>query len=280
MRSWGDTRAVTRTVVGIVVCSLVLGATAAGAGAGSSSEEVGKYETGALTDVALENPKCDPTTGRFRLEFFAAPPCVKEWKAGNDNGGKTAQGVTADSIKVVVLYERAPAASRSREAGVYTNQATGKNEVDAARACATRRERSVQARLRDVGTHRRVRVRASRPAPTRPRSAPTRSAIKAMKPFGVLDLASSIGTPGIGGGRVFEQTLVERGGAVRRPAADRAAHQLEGVRTDHRRVRQEAARRRQGRVRRRQPAARCRASTACCTRRTSTSTTSTRSSRS
>jgi hypothetical protein len=29
-----------------------------------------------------------------------------------------------------------------------------------------------------------------------------------MKPFGVLDLASSIGTPGVGGGRVFEQALV------------------------------------------------------------------------
>ena len=35
--------------------------------------------------------------------------------------------------------------------------------------------------------------------------------IKAMKPFTVIDLAQSIGTPGVGGGRVFQQTLVNEG---------------------------------------------------------------------
>src|SRR5690349_18362481 len=36
-------------------------------------------------------------------------------------------------------------------------------------------------------------------------------AVKQLKPFGVIDLASSIGTPGVGGGRIFEQTVLDEG---------------------------------------------------------------------
>ena len=60
---------------------------------------------------------------------------MKEWKEGDDNGGATAQGVTKDSIKVVVLWNELPP-DQIAMAGVYTNQATGRNEPGGGRASA------------------------------------------------------------------------------------------------------------------------------------------------
>ena len=48
-------------------------------------------------------------------------------------------------------------------------------------------------------------------AATRPRSAPTRSRWRALKPFAVLDDAASINSPPVGGGAVFEQALENAG---------------------------------------------------------------------
>ncbi len=45
-------------------------------------------------------PNCDTKVGRVKIPYTYAPPCVKPFKG--DNGGATATGVTADSIKVVV----------------------------------------------------------------------------------------------------------------------------------------------------------------------------------
>src|ERR671912_335285 len=42
---------------------------------------------------------CDPDTGRLMVRDFFAPECYAPFEG--DNGGETAQGVTADSIKVV-----------------------------------------------------------------------------------------------------------------------------------------------------------------------------------
>src|SRR5262245_39011387 len=55
--------------------------------------------------AALEQQTCDPATKR--TSFVAkgtGPLCVNPWPAGKDNGGATAPGVTADSVKVVVYY--------------------------------------------------------------------------------------------------------------------------------------------------------------------------------
>ncbi|MDG2026050.1 MAG: hypothetical protein P8J50_02995 [Acidimicrobiales bacterium] len=57
------------------------------------------------TDAALENPNCDPETGRIRVIGDGHPPCVVEWPAGADNGGETSMGVTADSIVMVVRVD-------------------------------------------------------------------------------------------------------------------------------------------------------------------------------
>ena len=57
--------------------------------------------SGMGTQAALDNPRCrhdDPKYGPYgrfdTTEFGGGPVCVKAWKAGADNGGATAQGVT------------------------------------------------------------------------------------------------------------------------------------------------------------------------------------------
>jgi hypothetical protein len=49
---------------------------------------------------------CDTATGRLKVPVVNAPPCVEPWTE-TDNGGATAQGVTADEI-VVVNYKGQP----------------------------------------------------------------------------------------------------------------------------------------------------------------------------
>lgn len=52
-------------------------------------------------DVAWDE-RCDTETGRIAIQWFFAPECYAPFEG--DNGGATAPGVTADSIKVV-LYQ-------------------------------------------------------------------------------------------------------------------------------------------------------------------------------
>jgi hypothetical protein len=66
--------------------------------------------SGMGTQAALDNPRCrhdDPKYGPYghfdSTEIGGGPPCVKEWKAGADNGGATHQGVTKDTIRVVTV---------------------------------------------------------------------------------------------------------------------------------------------------------------------------------
>jgi hypothetical protein len=58
---------------------------------------------------------CDVERGRLALPYTYAPPCVKPFTG--DNGGATAQGVTGDSIKVVV-YQADPAKNPLQVASV------------------------------------------------------------------------------------------------------------------------------------------------------------------
>ena len=59
------------------------------------------------TAAAFANPLCRKDAGPYgNLDFVVeggGPVCVAEWKDGADNGGATYQGVTKDSIDVVVL---------------------------------------------------------------------------------------------------------------------------------------------------------------------------------
>ncbi len=66
--------------------------------------------SGIGTQAALDNPRCrhdDPKYGPYgrfdSTEVGGGPVCVKEWKAGADNGGATHQGVTKDKITIVAV---------------------------------------------------------------------------------------------------------------------------------------------------------------------------------
>ena len=109
-----------RAVAPAVVCALVAtGLFAAPARAASG----GSGGSGAGTAAAAKNPDCDPDTGRVKFPSLAgAPSCAKEWKDGADNGGKTAQGVTKDTIKVVVLYTDVVQDEAASPATLYRNQ--------------------------------------------------------------------------------------------------------------------------------------------------------------
>jgi len=199
-----------RALVVLLTCSLLAALLPGVARAGTTTTTVGKFDTGALTPLALKNPECDPATGRFRFQFYAAPPCVKEWKDGADNGGATAQGVTAKKIKVVVLWHELPPNVIASEVGVYTNQATGRNEPDAARASLLDENEMFEHVYETWGRtvdFQFVESTGSDEAAQRADAV----TVKALKPFAVLDLASSIGTPGVGGGQVFEAALVHDG---------------------------------------------------------------------
>ena len=52
-------------------------------------------------------PGCNTDTGRVNAPLRNAAPCIEPWEEGADNGGATAEGVTADSIKIVV-YQGQP----------------------------------------------------------------------------------------------------------------------------------------------------------------------------
>ncbi len=104
-------------VVALACSALVLvpgTASAASAGPGIGSE------------AALAAPGCDADTGRLAVQWYAAPPCVRPFEDGDDNGGATARGVTADAIKVTVLIPPAEKDQSSTNGGI-TDQATGQN---------------------------------------------------------------------------------------------------------------------------------------------------------
>jgi hypothetical protein len=85
---------------------------APGAAASSDREELirsgpmtpQKAELLGRTDVDF-GANCDTETGRIKLPVVIAPPCVEPFTG--DNGGATADGVTADDI-LVVYYETDP----------------------------------------------------------------------------------------------------------------------------------------------------------------------------
>ena len=81
--------------------------------------------TGVGTKAALAGPNCDATTGTVKFDRGTSLPCVVRFKAGSDNGGATALGVTDDSIKVVVYGKSVDQQTASDLAFKPNNLATG-----------------------------------------------------------------------------------------------------------------------------------------------------------
>lgn len=93
------------------------GGTSASSGGSSSSgggrSAAGTPGRGGSTQAAVSLPdrpvaNCDASRGRIALPVHVSPPCTAAYDG--DNGGTTYQGVTADTIKVVVYEPQANAA--------------------------------------------------------------------------------------------------------------------------------------------------------------------------
>jgi len=81
------------------------------------------------------NPDCDPQAKRIKLEWYAAAPCVKPWKAGADNGGATAQGVTSPASSRRALEHARRAAVRLK--GTYVTRRPGRTIKTALKLATT-----------------------------------------------------------------------------------------------------------------------------------------------
>jgi hypothetical protein len=111
----------------------------AGSGGEVKSEEQ-LIRSGPLTPDKAEllgrnvdfGPTCDEQRGRVAIPIIYSPPCVAPFEG--DNGGATGQGVTGDTIKVVV-YSADPA----RDPLLATQVATAGGDVSQETAQATTR---------------------------------------------------------------------------------------------------------------------------------------------
>lgn len=80
---------------------------AGGAAAGAAPTGGGAAAPGApLATAAGVGPDCDTATGRIKVPTKFAPPCMPVFN-GNNGGATSPQGVTADSITVVVYRTKA-----------------------------------------------------------------------------------------------------------------------------------------------------------------------------
>ncbi len=107
----------------VFVISSATGAAAATSGVSKPGPPV--PGTGVGTKAALAGPNCDATTGTVKFDRGTSLPCVVPFKAGSDNGGATAVGVTKDSIKVVVYGKSVDQQTASDLAFKPNNLATG-----------------------------------------------------------------------------------------------------------------------------------------------------------
>jgi hypothetical protein len=124
-----------RVLAGAVAPMVVVGvALVAPSGAVQAPEGAGPPVPGSGigTKAALNNPRCVTDDeygvyGRFNSQVVGGGPiCVKPWKAGADNGGATARGVTEDAVTVVAIVPNAQqnAADVAQAQAFPTNRAT------------------------------------------------------------------------------------------------------------------------------------------------------------
>ena len=117
-----------RVTVGSIVAMLAI-ALVAPIGPASAATKAHQRGTGIGTAAALDNPNCDPDTGMVAMPQTFVALCVRPFPDGGDNGGATARGVTATTIKVVGVVPNAEqeAAFRTRGQALPRDAATGGN---------------------------------------------------------------------------------------------------------------------------------------------------------
>ena len=166
--------------------------------------ERGAAGAGVGSKEALAQPTATRRPDGSSSSSTARAPCVRPWTDGDDNGGATAQGVTADSIKVVVLIPPADKDRASTNGGIK-NQATGANGLS---KDAVLDENAVLAHSYQTWgrTIEYEFVEASGTDETAQRADAVN--VIAKKPFAVLDTALYASG---GGGLVFEQAVKAAG---------------------------------------------------------------------
>ena len=102
-------------IIGVVIAI-------AGSGGDDESDDATETNTGDNSDLPMTYEEalaegtegdiewgdgCDTELGLVKVPIANAAPCVEPWDEAEDNGGATAQGVTADEI-LVVLYKGQP----------------------------------------------------------------------------------------------------------------------------------------------------------------------------
>jgi hypothetical protein len=119
-------------IAAIVAIAAAAVVPAAWAGAAARAPGTGQPPAGSgmNTAAAFANPLCRKDAGPYgRLDFVVeggGPVCVAVWKKGTDNGGQTYQGVTKDSIDVVVLVPNDQQLAGARPGQSPVDHATGK----------------------------------------------------------------------------------------------------------------------------------------------------------
>jgi hypothetical protein len=176
----------------------------------AAARSIPRNDPGIGTPQALANPNCDASIKRVKMQSYAAPLCVKPWKDGADNGGATAQGVTATTVKVAVLYGDPSESELATRKGLYVNQATGENTVNAP-VDSTKDINEIYKHAYETWgrTVEFTFVKTSGGDEAAQRADAVE--VAALKPFAVLDEAASINSPPVGGGAVFEQALKNAG---------------------------------------------------------------------
>jgi hypothetical protein len=151
--------------------------------------------SGMGTQAALDNPRCrhdDPSYGpygRFDTTIVGnGAACVKAWKDGANNGGATSPGVTKDRIKVVFIlpndevFAKDPVKPTNRSTGVVGNYKDGVHDY------LLPEMRFYETWGRDIEAHFFTSTGSDEEA-----QRADLVAIKAMKPFAVMNLISGEG---------------------------------------------------------------------------------------
>ena len=128
-------RGLVTTVAALTCATAVAVSASAATAAGNSSSTVLKPgpsvpAAGVNSKEALAQDVCDAKTKTMKITYSTRPPCVRPFKKGENNGGATAQGVTKDTINVVVVVptpeQQLAAAAVPGATPTALNRATGK----------------------------------------------------------------------------------------------------------------------------------------------------------
>ena len=195
-------RVYSRSVIVLVVLAVGLGLLASVGGLPAGAAKVNN-DVGVGTPAALNQPNCDKTTGRWKVQYYAIGPCTRPFAKGEDNGGATAQGVTKDSILVVALIPPA-AGDLSPQNGGIKNQATGANGRS---ENATYDDDALLSSVYNLWGRT---IKYDFVTSTGSDEAAQRAdaiAVLQKKPFGVIDLASLAPAGQNGGGQIFDAAI-------------------------------------------------------------------------